>query len=97
MIKLNFLVYLGETGTTDWDYCFPASCPGKTITINLKGQYVVPPTVSVSISALDVDKNRNTRVQSSASDITTKGFKLNYRPWSDTKLYGISLSWTACA
>ena len=96
-IVIFFLFYLGETGNTQWIYCYPNSCPGDTITVELKGQYVNPPSVSVSIASLDVDHRYNTRIRTDAEDITTSSFKLKYWPVHDTKLYGVQFAWTACA
>ncbi|XP_028393260.1 uncharacterized protein LOC114517674 isoform X3 [Dendronephthya gigantea] len=86
-----------ETGTTEFIYCYPRSCAGKTITIALSGQYVNPPSVSVSIASLDVDRRYNTRIKAEAVSITTSSFGLKYWPYSDTKLYGVKFAWTACA
>ncbi|XP_028393409.1 uncharacterized protein LOC114517786 isoform X2 [Dendronephthya gigantea] len=86
-----------ETGNTEWVYCYPKSCAGKTITINLSGEYVKPPSVSVAIASLDVDHEYNTRIKAEAVSITTSSFGLKYWPYSDTKLYGVKFAWTACA
>ena len=96
-LVIFFSFYLDESGNTQWVYCYPKFCPGDTITVEWKGQYVSPPSVSVSIASLDVNQRYNTRIKAEAKDIKTSSFILTYWPWSDTKLYSVKFAWTAWA
>lgn len=53
------------------------------------------PTVTVGITALDIDQSANSRVIAEAQNITEKGFDLVYKTWSNTVLYGVRSSWLA--
>ena len=54
--------------------------------VKFAGKFKSPPAVHVNLSLLDVDQSTNTRVEIVAEDITTKGFDLVFRIWSDTRI-----------
>ena len=54
--------------------------------VKFSGKFKSPPAVQVTLSLLDVDQSTNTRVEVVAEDITTKGFDLVFRTWSDTRI-----------
>ena len=93
----DYKIFGCQTGNTDYENCHPATCNAKIIPIKFKRKFLRQPSVSVAISGLDVDREFNTRVKSWASNIDKEGLNLNYQAWDNTKIYGISLSWTACA
>lgn len=53
-----------------------------------------PPIVLVMLSGLDSD-DKNERVHVTAEGITNYGFDIRYTTWSDTRLYGASVTWIA--
>lgn len=49
----------------------------------------------VSLSLLDIDKNKNHRSNVYAEDITEKGFTLVFKTWFDTIAYSMKATWIA--
>lgn len=54
-----------------------------------------PPAVQVSLSMWDMDQKTNARAEVSAAKITTSGFDLVFRTWSDTRVARVRASWMA--
>ena len=63
--------------------------------VKFSGKFKSPPAVQVTLSLLDVDQSTNTRVEVVAEDITTKGFDLVFRTWSDTRIARARAAWLA--
>jgi len=57
--------------------------------------FVSPPKVVVFLNFLDLDKNHNWRLKTSATDIDVNGFTLNLDTWGDTVLYAAQVGWIA--
>jgi hypothetical protein len=53
------------------------------------------PVVHVSLSLWDIDQRANVRAELVAEKVTTKGFDLVFRTWSDTRVARVRMSWTA--
>ncbi|CAE6451216.1 unnamed protein product [Rhizoctonia solani] len=58
--------------------------------VNPKEEYT-----TVDLTAFDLDKDKDWRIDVSATDITPKGCKLKFRVWGSTKAYWIKASWIA--
>ena len=54
-----------------------------------------PPHVQVSISMWDISNKSNIRADVQAEKITTDGFDIVFRTWSDTQVARIRVAWTA--
>ncbi|HEX7444898.1 MAG TPA: H-type lectin domain-containing protein [Methanothrix sp.] len=54
-----------------------------------------PPIVLVMLNGLDSSKDRNDRVTLTSESVTNYGFNIRYSTWSDTKLYGVWVTWIA--
>ncbi|MEP5153509.1 H-type lectin domain-containing protein [Planktotalea sp.] len=54
-----------------------------------------PPSVQVSMSLMDLDKETNVRSDVMAQNISTTGFDLVFRTWGDTRIARVRLSWIA--
>ena len=54
-----------------------------------------PPIVLVMLNAIDSDKDLNVRIAVSSESVTNYGFNIRYKTWSDTKLYGLGVTWIA--
>lgn len=54
------------------------------------------PTVTYGLYALDSSDEANLRVETIVNNVSKTGFQLTLRTWSDTELYGASVSWMAC-
>ncbi len=57
--------------------------------------FAEPPAVSVGISMWDMDHKANSRADIAAENITTTGFHLVFRTWSDTRVARIRADWMA--
>jgi hypothetical protein len=77
--------------------CYPKQCLSKNYHVHFPHPFIKIPTVSVSLAGLDVEKDFNLRVLSSAVDVTTSAFNIQYKTWSNTKVYRVVFSWIACA
>ena len=53
------------------------------------------PHVQVSISMWDISNKSNIRADVQADNITTTGFEIVFRTWSDTQVARIRVAWTA--
>ncbi|KAH9059669.1 hypothetical protein EDB87DRAFT_754062 [Lactarius vividus] len=66
-----------------------------SVRIDFERPFVTPPKVVVFLNCIDLDKNHNWRVETTASDIDVKGFTLHIGTWSDTILYTARAGWIA--
>ncbi|MBQ1202922.1 MAG: H-type lectin domain-containing protein [Loktanella sp.] len=57
--------------------------------------YTTPPHVQVSISMWDISNKSNIRADVQAENITTTGFEIVFRTWSDTQVARCRVAWTA--
>ncbi|KAL8766985.1 MAG: hypothetical protein Q9209_006397 [Squamulea sp. 1 TL-2023] len=56
-------------------------------------QYPTPPRVPCGLTSLDIGHEHNIRITAAASDITQESFVSSLNAWSDTVLYGASLTY----
>lgn len=66
-----------------------------SVHIDFECRFVTPPKVVVFFNFIDLDKNRNWRLNVSASDIDVNGFTLHIETWGDTILHGAQACWIA--
>jgi len=71
-----------------------AANPAST-RINFERPFLTPPKVLVFFNQIDLDKDRNWRLETTATDIDKTGFTLNIKTWSDTILYSATAGWIA--
>jgi len=57
--------------------------------------FITPPKVVVFFNYIDLDKSRNWRLKTTATDIDVHGFSLNIETWDDTILYAAQAAWIA--
>jgi len=89
-----------ETGTwsSQSKYEWNSSRSGFTqfeTEIHFARAFQTPPVVTVALSELDVDSGHNLRVNAVADKITTTGFVLQIKWWSDTHIYSAAAAWFA--
>ncbi len=53
------------------------------------------PKIVLSLKSLDSSHSYNLRVDTNSQGVTPVGFWLTINTWADTKLYGVTVSWTA--
>lgn len=64
-------------------------------TVRFASPFTTPPHVQVSISMWDISNKANIRADVQAEEITSTGFAIVFRTWSDTKVSRIRVAWTA--
>ncbi|KAI4254623.1 MAG: hypothetical protein L6R42_007119 [Xanthoria sp. 1 TBL-2021] len=67
--------------------------PVNTQTKYFWKQYPTAPRVPVGLTSLDIGHEHNIRLTATATDITQENFTSNLNAWSDTILYGASLTY----
>lgn len=63
--------------------------------IYFRDPYQEPPTVTVSLTGMDVGKGANHRLTVKPINITRLGFDLEYKTWWDSQVYALWSSWAA--
>jgi hypothetical protein len=66
-----------------------------SVRVKFERQFITPPKVVVFLNYIDLDKEHNWRLKTSATDIGVTGFTLNIETWADTILYGAQACWIA--
>ncbi|KAI4128919.1 MAG: hypothetical protein LQ341_006628 [Variospora aurantia] len=54
-----------------------------------------PPNVVCWLTTVDMDKDKNWRIKTYATDIDTKGFTVHIDSWADTIMYQAGMTWLA--
>ena len=65
------------------------------VRVNFERPFTTPPKVVVFLNYVDLDKNHNWRIITTAVDIDENGFMLNIDTWADTILYAAQACWIA--
>ena len=63
--------------------------------VDFRDTFTKPPIVVVALSGLDVDEKHNLRIIVDAEKVDKNGFDVVFRTWSNTKVYGVRVRWTA--
>jgi len=66
-----------------------------SVRVNFERSFPTPPKVVVFFNYIDLDKSRNWRLKTTATDIDANGFTLSIETWSDTILYAAQACWIA--
>jgi hypothetical protein len=66
-----------------------------TVDVTFRSAYASAPKVTCWLTAFDLDKDKDWRIDVSAVDVTEKGCKLKFRVWGTTQAYWIKASWIA--
>ncbi|MCX7611250.1 MAG: H-type lectin domain-containing protein [Ignavibacterium sp.] len=66
-----------------------------TIDIEFPKPFESKPTVVLSVSQIDTDKDTNSRYNIEAISVSRDGFTLKVRTWADSKVYSMSGYWIA--
>jgi hypothetical protein len=67
--------------------------------VKFKHEFYGPPSVQVALTKLDLGDARATvhRVELEAKDITSEGFDLYFRTWSQSLVFDATATWIAVA
>lgn len=63
--------------------------------ITFRDGFRLPPAVHVSLALWDMDSGANVRADLAAEKITTEGFDMVFRTWSDTRVARVRMAWIA--
>jgi hypothetical protein len=66
-----------------------------TIDIDFDNAFNKKPTIFLSVSQIDTDKETNVRYNVEAISISRDGFTLKVRTWADSKIFSLSGYWIA--
>ncbi|KAI9432515.1 hypothetical protein H4582DRAFT_1098220 [Lactarius indigo] len=66
-----------------------------SVRIDFERPFVTPPKVVVFFNNINLYKNYNWRLNTTATSVDVKGFTLNIETWSDTILYSARVGWIA--
>ncbi len=70
--------------------------PRKSVkTIRFSERFRQAPSVQVSLSMWDIDRDSNQRADITAEEITDSGFEIVFRTWGDTQVARVRASWMA--
>ncbi|XP_060569793.1 uncharacterized protein LOC132728180 isoform X1 [Ruditapes philippinarum] len=75
--------------------CAQQQCSESQV-IHFSPPFTKVPVVTFAFSSMDVNKDRNFRIGSSVSAVTTSSATLTVHTWADTVIYLSSLNWIAC-
>ena len=95
---LNFPIsffFLGISGNVGQKYS-PALAWPYTAKVTFQSPFEQAPTVSFGLYHLDNEWNKNLRIDTAVSGVTTTGFQISINTWDDTILYGVQIRWMAC-
>ncbi len=65
------------------------------VDVPLRTQWTAPPLVVANLSFVDADNSANLRIQVFVLSVAASSFKLRFRTWADTKIWGAGASWFA--
>lgn len=63
--------------------------------VDFKEAYAQKPVVVLAISGLDVLNAANNRITATATNVTPRGFDINYKTWANSQISSVFLNWTA--
>ena len=66
-----------------------------SVRIDFERPFSTPPNVAVFFNCIELERFRNWRLKTTATDIDTNGFTLHIDTWSDTILYAARVGWIA--
>jgi hypothetical protein len=67
----------------------------SSVRVDFERRFVTPPKVVVFLNYIDLDKNRNWRLNVRASGVDVSGFTLHVETWGDTIMYAVQACWIA--
>lgn len=88
-------MHAGESGTLV-HYKYPSGNWPDSRRIHFGSPFDGTPTITYGLYNLDSFYKKNLRVNIAVTNLSRTGFQLTLKPWSDTELYGASVSWMAC-
>lgn len=93
--KLLFLI-TGISGTVGHAGFQPTAKWPYSQRIHFNSPFDATPTVTCGLYALDSSDEANLRVSTLLSNVSSTGFQLTLRTWSDSELFEAAVSWMAC-
>ncbi|MFO7444852.1 MAG: H-type lectin domain-containing protein [Ignavibacteriaceae bacterium] len=84
-----------NTSTANYNLHKNSGDRSVTIEINFTKPFEIKPTVVLSVTQLDADKDTNVRYGVDASSVSRDGFTIKVSTWADSKIYGLGGQWIA--
>ncbi|XP_078321793.1 uncharacterized protein LOC111110771 [Crassostrea virginica] len=94
-VQQNRKEFRCESGSVGQDV-YPAPAWPYTADVTFQSPFEQAPTVTYGLDLLDNAWDKNLRVDTTVSGVTTTGFHISINPWADTILYGARIRWMAC-
>ncbi|ELU35917.1 h-type lectin domain-containing protein [Rhizoctonia solani AG-1 IA] len=90
--------WLGHFNDRDFQSGYVDTKPTQeytTVDVTFKHEYASTPNITCWFTAIDLDKDKDWRIDVSASDVTKKGCKIKFRVWGSTHAYWLKACWIA--
>ncbi|XP_060569798.1 uncharacterized protein LOC132728184 [Ruditapes philippinarum] len=85
-----------RTGSVDFNNEKCATHCSESQIIHFSPSFTKVPVITFAFSTIDVNKDHNTRINSSVSSLTTSSAKLTVGTWHVSEVYRATLNWIAC-
>ncbi|XP_028412127.1 uncharacterized protein LOC114534853 [Dendronephthya gigantea] len=91
-----------EIGSVESKYCDTEEAQdcfgrhGQAVPVKFEKPFPEIPKVIISLTMLDTHKDRNVRIRVLAQKVTKEGFEAVFRPWDDSVIFQLGVSWMAC-
>ena len=73
-------------------------CIGEVVKrVEFSTPMVSEPSINLAVCALDSSQAQNLRYRLACRDVSSKGFLLVFKTWSDTRIASASVTWIAIA
>ena len=91
------LLHTGQVGSTTFHHeeCAKSQC-SETIRINFDPHFAKTPLLMYGFSLLDIQEDRNLRIELSVVQVATDAATLKVRTWADTIVNWSTVRWMAC-
>ena len=66
-----------------------------TTHVDFKEAYKKTPIVALSLSGMDALNTANTRMSVTPTNVTEKGFDVEYKTWGNSQIWAVFVNWTA--
>ena len=92
--KENGTVWM-HSGETEWRLHEGEGERSADKIVHFKTPFQSPPQVTVGLSMIDIERNRNARLAVVVTDVQTGSFQIEFNTWSDTLVWAANASWIA--
>ena len=96
-LSLLWFIHTGQVGSVPLHHeeCAKSQC-SETIGINFNPHFAKTPLLMYGFSLLDIQEDRNLRIELSVVQVATDAATLKVRTWADTIVNWSTVRWMAC-